>query len=272
MIRDERGLSMVEMILVLLMGTLLVVATLDVFDSFSDGTAEANKLVQAQDDSRAANRIVQRELRNAVSATGGSAIESVSARAIVFRTPDWPGLPTTGAIHAVRLCVSAGGELWRNGILNPPTTLPDAGTACPSAVAAWGDEARKLATGLEQGTGTVFSADAAGRAVSVDIGGKGPTITTRHRSATFVRSRREAAPAVTNDDVTCTRRGSEMLIDLGVDNDSNGDPLSVVFFDSVTGLQLGEDEIALGAGTRNIRAEVTNVLGLKTVLTKAVSC
>jgi prepilin-type N-terminal cleavage/methylation domain-containing protein len=154
LIEDERGFTLVEMLVGLVISMIVLGAVLKVtenFQSISRATTDRN---EAEDVARQVVRAVSRNLRNASSpGTSGSGIERNAATDLVFQAVDpltASGGSNSYSVQRVRYCLDSSnpqyGRLWKQTqtwtTASPPalpatTACPDSAFGTQNAVASW---------------------------------------------------------------------------------------------------------------------------------------
>ena len=146
---DERGFTLVELLVAMILMVIVLGAVLTTFDTFNGRSQNVARRNDAQEAARRAMGQVTRELRNAVSATGvsapvGDAVERAVPNDLVFQTisPAGPSGTNTRGRQRVRYCLDSStsdAKLYRQ-VLRSSSALPlldPAATACPGPGAAW---------------------------------------------------------------------------------------------------------------------------------------
>jgi prepilin-type N-terminal cleavage/methylation domain-containing protein len=148
MIEDERGFTLVEMLVGLVIAMIVLGAVLKIMDNFTDISRATNDRNEAEDMARQGLRQVARNLRNASSpGTSGSGIERADSTDLVFQAVD-PLVAAGGSnsynVHRVRYCLDSSnpkyGTLWKQTTTWTTASAPALPTAtgCPNA--AFGDQ------------------------------------------------------------------------------------------------------------------------------------
>lgn len=160
-LHDERGMSLVELLITMTISIVILFSVLQVADVFSAGSTASNKRTDAEDRMRTEMGTFVRNLRQAppvnAAAAPGSITPLIAARSgdIVFRSP-------REATGWIRYCTGpAPGSTTGSGALRVGTlsgTYVDPGTSCPDGVSgAW--NYGTIATGLAE-TQSLFAYDA----------------------------------------------------------------------------------------------------------------
>ncbi|MGI9096908.1 MAG: PulJ/GspJ family protein [Solirubrobacteraceae bacterium] len=278
---DERGFTLVELLVAMTIGLIVSFAALSVFDGFNRGIASNHRLTDAQDSARREVAQMVGILRDSGAPAPKAAaqplsIVSAAANDVVFRSVSWPGESTTGTTagtyHTQRLCLDAAAKtVWFDGIRAGASGPTTPGSACPSAATGWTHTpmARNVVntTALPLfriGTSPV-------RSIGLSLRLEGGTIASSRplelNSGGTVRG--GVAPQVTAGDVTvtCNSEGSgRSLLTLNL---APGSKLTSTVASTVA----GAGKLLLGSGVSGtISLTITDVLGLQTLVSKAVSC
>ncbi len=164
---DQRGMTLIEMLVSMTVFLFVLGATLDVFANSERLNRRSNLRIDSQDTARRALDQLARELRGLASPRQDhpDAVDLGNATDIVFKTVDVVG-PNTGAnvtnVKRVRYCLSGSAlvkqeQRWTT--VDPPATSPPT-TACPGPVTAgvlnsttaW-SSSRTVAQGITNPTG-----------------------------------------------------------------------------------------------------------------------
>jgi type II secretory pathway pseudopilin PulG len=127
---DERGLMLVELLVVIVLSGVVLGATLTTFNQFERSTSVNQRQTEAQEQVRVGLAGVARELRNLASPTNErpNAIVRAGAADLIFQSV------SSAATRRVRYCLDGGRRsLWRQ-VQVEPFSLPSA--ACPDPT--WG--------------------------------------------------------------------------------------------------------------------------------------
>jgi prepilin-type N-terminal cleavage/methylation domain-containing protein len=137
---DERGFTLVELLVGIMLMTIVLGAVLTTFDTFGALQQRTSRTNDAQESARRFTDTLARELRNAVGGPGES-VERDGLFDIVFLTVG-PGAPVAGnekGRQRVRYCLDssdpANGKIMRQvqTFAGAPTALAAGATACPLA-------------------------------------------------------------------------------------------------------------------------------------------
>ena len=142
--RDERGFTLVELLVAIILMTIVLGAVLTVFDTFNAKQATTARRNDAQESARRSVDQLSRELRNAISAVAagapvGEAVERATPYDLVFVSISPAGVSGTNTAgrQRVRYCLDAtdpaNGRLIRQVDRTSSTlpVLPAASTGCP---------------------------------------------------------------------------------------------------------------------------------------------
>lgn len=281
-VRDERGFTLVELLVAMSVGLVILFATLTAFEAFNRGTESNSRLTDAEDRSRRDVSNIVRILRDAgapapISGTGPRTFERVLANDIIFRSTSWPGESAVGitGTHIERLCLdTASHTVYFEGRRSGVTGPSDPGEPCPSTgVAGWTSSplAQSVTNTAELPlfrlpSGTV-------RSIGVQLRSeRGTTVQSRTLPLSSGASPRGVlAPQLGPGDVavTCNADGSgkPLLTLTGTTPNLN--------VQATGGLTLGPGKVLLnltGSFTQTVTLTITNALGLQTLLIKEVSC
>ncbi len=275
-LRDERGTTMVELMVVCMLSVVLMLATLLAFDTFGRNATRNEKLTNAQDSLRQRVDEMSAEIRNAqVTATGLDPLLRADPNDLIVRNIDSAGTATL-----IRYCLAtATRTLWRQ-------TAPDgttADSACPGTSIAW--QRGKVADGTiaNSASDPVFKPNTTTLSAirSVEIAPRLDTgtgvATTPLRTAVSVRSASGRSLAIDASALrsTCQADGTALL-ELTVGTDSSGSPLSATAA-TAGSVSVGSFNLSQGAtvGTSvqgTLTVVVRNALGLQQILFKTVTC
>lgn len=265
----DAGFTLVELLVAMSMAVVVLIAILNVFDSFSANAARQTKITAANEQVRMTMDRVVRDLRHA------DTVEVADPNDLVYTVTD-----AATAVRRERVCLGSDGRLWRSKVTTTtaPATPIASGTACPTPDSG----AVPVTTQLSANTASnpLFTYDSAsagtvrniGLAFALDAGNAGRTDTTTLRASAFVRARSETAPDVDGDDIitTCDSSGAPTLtLSSGVG------PLTVSYTD-MDGNALGGAAAGAGttlpAGRTSVVATITASSGAITQLVKTIAC
>jgi Tfp pilus assembly protein PilV len=291
--RDERGISLPELLLSMVLMLIVLGATLATFTNFESDSARAAARNESQDAVRRNVGQIVRELRNLASpnATVPQAVERAQPTDLVFQTVDPAGpasIDNPANVRRMRYCLDgdAPARMWMQwqtwDTAAPPAVPVD--TACPGA----GWEAQQVvAQGVTNqavpdrpvftyNATTATEISAVNVALFVDMDPLRPPGETRLRSGTFLRNQNRAPTAA----FTATpAAGGKVTLNGSPSSDPEGQPLTYVWKSSQGGVakKLGEGITCecptnadafptqrLDPGTYTLWLEVTDPGGLST--------
>jgi len=238
--REERGISLVELLLAMLLMIIVLGATLTTFTNFESDSARAAARNESQDAVRRNVGHIVRELRNLASpnATVPQAVERALPSDLIFQTVDPVG-PNSGLnagnVRRVRYCLDGGspGRLWmqwQTWTTSTPPQVPG-DSACPGG--GWSGQ-QVSAQGVTNGDRPVFGYDAtvttAISAVNVDLfvdmDPLRPPGETRLRSGAFLRNQNRPPTAAFT---ATTAANGKILLNGSASSDPEGQPLTYVW-------------------------------------------
>jgi prepilin-type N-terminal cleavage/methylation domain-containing protein len=150
LVSEQSGVTLVELLVVIVVAGVVMGATLTAFAQFEQTTGTNQRQNESQDRVRVGLATVTRELRNLASPTDEQpdAIERNTAQDLIFQSV------SSTVERRVRYCLdTAGRRLWRQLDVAPFGALPS--TACPDTAGAWGT-ARVVAEDVVNGARPVF--------------------------------------------------------------------------------------------------------------------
>lgn len=278
-LRDERGFTMPELMIAMVIGLLIAFAMLTVFDTFDRGISTNSKLTDAEDNGRRDVTEMVRILRDAgaPSPTTGNTTAAViraTDNDVVVRSTSWPGeSATSSGTNIQRLCLDETTKtVWFDGRRATSSGPDDPGASCPSVASGW--EHSAIATNVVNTTALPLFKISASPVRTIAIRLRTDSSTTRATSSLALRSggtmRGALPPSVTQGDVTvtCNYDGTgKPMLSLGTDTGLKLTP-------TVTGaITLGPGQILLKTVTSGqVALAVTNAAGLQTLLFKDITC
>lgn len=278
-LRDERGFSLPELMIAMMIGLLIAFAMLTVFDTFDRGVSANSKVTDAEDNGRRDVSDMVRILRDAgapAPTTGSSTATLIRAATndVVLRSTSWPGeSATSSGTNIQRLCLDTTTKtVWFDGRRAATTGPDDPGSSCPSTATGWTHSA--IATNVANTAALPLFRIGASPVRSIAIQLRTDSSTTRSTSSVSLGSggtmRGALPPTVTQGDitVTCNYDGTgKPMLALGADT-------GLKLLPTITGaVTLGPGKILLSTVTSgSVGLAVTNAAGLQTLLFKDISC
>lgn len=282
-VRDEQGFSLVELLVAMTVGMFILLATLASFDAFSRGVDDSSRLVDAQDGNRRELSTIVQILREAgapdpVAGQQQSTVISASPLDVVFRSTSWPGESATGitGLHVQRLCVNQTTKvLWFEGLRAGTAGSSTPGSACPTSETGW--TRTKLVEKVTNNTTDKplfrsYSTPVRSIGLTLRQDGGRPSKAREIPLASGSSPRGALAPQLTAGDVTvtCNADGAgKHLLSLAA-----GLPKGLRL-SAAGAISSGPANILLtgsAAAAGSVTLTVTDLLGLKTVLFKTVTC
>lgn len=277
-LREDAGFTLVELLTTMAVLMIVLVATLRTFDAFSAGSDANSRLTQGEDAARRQVDAMTRSLRNATP-VGGQLTAIVrpaaagAANELIFGSY---GTADTGAARFGRYCVdTATRSLWFEE--SPGAVYSDPGSACPAS-GPWARTQVLAGNVANTAAQPLFSVDVAGRAVGIDLRIDGARTPGRRtiglRTAAYLRSAGGRPPNLSVNDITVTcstvSGHEQALLRLGA-GIGGGDPLTASF--ALADIPIGTGAVKVAADSPvQVAVTVTNLLGLKQLLVKTVSC
>lgn len=141
---DDRGFTLIEMLVAMLMTTIILGAVVYLFTSFIDDNRYDGYREDAQSHAQTIVDRMSRELRGATApSTGAATIQNAGSYDVLFQEVDaTPGSAPSGDASKerwVRYCLDSNDTLWRQSTPTSSASLastPDT-SACPSTGSAW---------------------------------------------------------------------------------------------------------------------------------------
>jgi Tfp pilus assembly protein PilW len=257
----DDGFMLVELLVAMTISTILLLATLMTFDTFSSHQARESRVIDAGDSARRTmDRIVQ-DLRNS------AVILRTGANDLVYSVNETPSVT-----RYARYCLDSSQGLRSE----QSTTSADPGTNCPSTASGWtGGKSTTMASTnsvanplFRYATGTTAVVRSVGLTFSLDASVAGRSGGSTLRASAFLRSQGERAPVVQDGDIQTTCTPSGPLVNFGLVTNLVNGPVTV----AVNGIGLGGSTVQLLNGATTITATITNALGLTTVINRDVKC
>ena len=226
-IADERGVTLVELLVVILLTGIVMGATLTTFSQYEQTTATSQRLNDAQDQVRVGVAGLARELRNLASPTDVmpfAVVRNMPAD-LVFQSV------SSSATRRVRYCLDTPGRrLWRQ-VQFAPFSDP-AVESCPDA--GWGTE-RASVENVVNGARPVFAYNATettaiteiGATLWVDVNGAAPPLETSLQTSVFLRNQNRRPTASFTADVN----GSAVVLNASESTDPEGKALDFYWYD-----------------------------------------
>jgi prepilin-type N-terminal cleavage/methylation domain-containing protein len=266
-LRDERGFTLVEVLVAMTLTVIVMFAILTTLDNFTTNAARQTRITDANEQVRSTMDRIVSDLRQA------KTLEVAGANDLVYTVAD-----SATATRRERICLDASSRLWRTSITtaSPPATPIAAGSACPTA---GGYQVGKLLSAnsvsnplFRYDTATPANVRVIGLTFALNAGNGGQADISTLRASSFVRAKSETALAVTDGDLTtsCNTSGVPTLtLAAGVG------PLTVTYTD-IDGHALGSAaagaSLPLAAGSTTVIATISATTGAITQLLKTLAC
>ncbi len=295
--RDERGFTLVEVLVAMSLFTIVLMAVLTTFDNFGDNQRKTTQRAEAQDTARTAIDRLARDMRNAVSA-GSPVAESVERAApddLIFQTV---GRATANANNLrgnirVRYCLNAAdptnARLVRQQqvFAGAPTAMPT-GAACPgpttdgwSSTAFLGDRITNRRDGLNRPvfgyrfspTTSTLLRDLVAVMPTLHVDANSAALSpaeTALRSGVNLRNANQPPAAA----FTITVQARRFILNASASDDPEHQPLTYQWYVDgatvpLTGVRV-ETEV-LSIGEHSVRLVVSDPAGAKTEMTQTRS-
>lgn len=273
----EDGFTLIELLVAMTLSIIVLFATLQALDLFSQNAARQTKVTFANDRARASIDNLVDDLRGASTIRRAQAADLVYSAATI--TGGTTGVTGTTGQRTVRLCV-AGVTLYRS----ESTTATTPTATCGTAETGWTQGA--VAT-LPAATTTAFTYDGAassaapatvrtvGLTFDVDATAAGKTARSTLRAGSTLR-RTSGQLAIGGGGgnplpVTCNSSGALISLDAAA---TSGLSIAGVTYTSSTGAALGAGlgSVQLPKGLTNVVATITDTAGISTVIQKLITC
>lgn len=263
----EEGFTLVELLVVMVLTTLVGLASLQAFDVFASTTARQTRVTAANDRARTIMDRTVDDLR------GAATIRTATATDLVY------SVVRTAGTRSQRLCVAGDRGLYSS----TSTTANAPGAACGSVDTGWTQG--RIAT-LPASASGPFTYDGAASSptpatvrdvgltiqVQANVGGRS-SVSTLRSSATIRRA--AGTLALDDGDVRATCNSSGALLGLAAAASGGSGPLGVTYRTS-SGVVLGSGTSAtpvqIPKGVTNVVATVTDAAGVTTTLQAVVEC
>ena len=286
-LRDESGMSAVEMMLVLSLGLIVMFAVLTTLDGFSSNTSRQSRVADANNQVRNIMDRVVADLRQAAT------VEVAAPNDLVYTLSDTTTEldPTTGdeveraVVRRERICLDDARKLWRTSLryAPPPASVPGHATAlaaagtCPTpaidAAPVTNLRSRNSVSNpiFRYDSATPAGVRTIGMTFALDAGNAHHNDTSTLRASAFRRAEGEAAAAVTDDDIATQCDSSGPLLTL-----SSSVGTASVTYATLGGTSLGTatsgSSLRLPATTTTVVATVTTSSGAVTQILKKLAC
>lgn len=279
-LRDERGLTLIELLVTAGLMIVILGATLTVLDQFTALAGKGERQNDAQDRARHAVDLMARGLRNVTGPRGTpQTVEKAAPYDVVFQTvdPDSPGGTQNAArLSRVRYCLDSSrpdsGRIWSQAQTWSTATAPalPSTASCPdptwrrSAVVA--DHVTNRRGGLDRPLWS-YDADALDDiasvrlAVYVDVSPAADPPETRLASAVFIRNQNRRPLAAFTATVVGTRH---IILNGSASEDPEGHLLDYRWYDGPTRIGHGVvlDYAPPSPGARQLSLQVADPAGL----------
>lgn len=228
-VSDQRGVTLVELLVVVSLLVIVMSATLTAFAQFEQTTGTNQKQNEAQEQVRVGLGSVARELRNLASPTPElpEAILRATGTDLIFQSV------STTVVRRIRYCLdTTNRRLWRHVDPAPFAALPS--SACPGAAAGWGS-ARVMAENVVNAARPVFAynvEDPTGiteisATLWVDVNPGTRPIETSLQTSVFLRNQNKSPTAR----FTADRNGSSIVLNGAESSDPEGRALRFFWYD-----------------------------------------
>jgi type II secretory pathway pseudopilin PulG len=242
LLREERGMTLTEVIVVSLLLTVVLGATLSVLDSFHRTTTTNTRLNEAQESIRVSVDLIAREMRNLASPTNEQpeAISRAQPKDMVFRSV--AGNKPAGSLNErnarwVRYCIAGTGlgTLYRQELTWTTATAPSApnDTTCPGT--GWGAQ-RVQASNITNGNRPLFTYNSGTLTAITEVGvslwmdpdpGRTPTEVAL-QSSVFLRNQNRLPVA----EFTASPSNGAIVLNASDSSDPEGRAMTFYWFDA----------------------------------------
>jgi len=234
LIADESGVTIVELLMVIILVGVIMGATLTTFTQFERTTATNQRQNDAQDQVRGGVTALARELRNLASPTDQlpEAVVRADPADLVFQSVN------STATRRVRYCLNATDRrLWRQ-VQVAPFSLP-AASSCPDA--SWGTQ-RNAVENVVNASRPVFTYNAPettaiteiSASIWVDVNTGKPPTETALQTSVFLRNQNRSPIAR----FTASVSGSAIVLNGSESDDPEGKALEFYWYDAAQATNL----------------------------------
>jgi prepilin-type N-terminal cleavage/methylation domain-containing protein len=277
----EEGFTLTELLVAMTISVIVLLATLDVFDAFTNGVAANTRLTDATGSARRQVATMVSGLREAGAPGEAATIQQALPNDIVFVSTAWPGQSDVGvgnAKHIERYCLDTSTrKVWFNGLKAGTSGSPLPGSACPSTNSGWTSDL-VASDVLNTAADPLFSYGSTNpvRSIAIRLLIEGGTALKSRalvlRSGVALRG--ALAPRVSAGDITvgpCNGNRALLSANLAALPGAEGATMSVITNGTVVSVPAGPGRI-LGPPTSPFTVTITNLVGLKTEVPMTVSC
>ncbi|HEX6388350.1 MAG TPA: prepilin-type N-terminal cleavage/methylation domain-containing protein [Solirubrobacteraceae bacterium] len=278
-LRDEQGMTLVELLAAAAIFVVVMAATLTTLDIFTTETVRADRRIATEQQARIVTNTMARQLRNLASPTPGrpQAIDKATPYDLVFQSVDPVG-PNAGAnssnVHRLRYCLSSNQRVYQQTQTWTQSATPaaPASAACPDPDARWTSTKVVTRNVVNRIAGQERPAWLYNSAVTTDISFIRTTLVldlkpgsvlgeTTLSTGVFLRNQNRAPIAAFSATPTGNRH---VLLNGSISTDPEGEPLLYTWYDGGTAIGGGVtlDYVAPAIGTRTLSLKVTDPGGL----------